>query len=61
MARLTLAALLEEITQNEQAIGLTGDPNGYHARRLDVLRSEVLEHPDAQAGKDLPPIVGRIG
>ena len=57
----TLAGLLEEITSCEVAIAVNGDPDGYHGRRIGILRHEVGEHPDAQAGKNLPPIEGKIG
>lgn len=48
------AEILEEITVCEQAIALT-------SVRLAVLRQEAMDHPDAAAGKDLPPINGTIG
>lgn len=55
------ADILEEITGVEQAIRLTSDPGGHQANRLAALKVEALDHPDAAAGKDLPPIVGYIG
>ena len=55
------ADILEEITGCEMAVSLTPDPGGHQARRLAALRQEVLAHPDAAAGKDLPPITGTIG
>lgn len=61
MAIQSFASLLEEITEHEQAIALGNDPDGYHARRLDVLRHEVREHPAAAAGRDLPSIIGVLG
>lgn len=61
MAILALSDLLEEVTGHEQAIALGNDPDGYHARRLDVLRHEVMEHPATAAGRDLPSIIGTIG
>lgn len=52
----TLADILEEITATE--IKLNNDPL---MKKLDALRNEARNHPSAQAGRNLQPVVGAVG
>ncbi len=56
-----LPDILEDITDCEIALISMGDLGCHHANRLAALREEAKSHPDAAAGKDLPPIEGKIG
>lgn len=54
MTERTLAEILEDITAHEIMSG----PN---SPRVIKLREDARNHPEAAAGRDLPPIVGTIG
>ena len=45
----TLSQILEEVTDAELALDL---------ERAKALREEARNHPDAAAGRDLPPVTG---
>lgn len=60
MANRDFAVILEEITATEISIGTDGD-DGFKAHKLQNLKQEAYEHPDAAAGRDLPPIIGVLG
>ena len=54
MSNRTLANILEDVTAAEQK-------HGIDSPEVAKLREEACAHPDAAAGKDLPPIIGRMG
>lgn len=54
MPERTLADILDEITAFEIK-------DGHDSPKVKKLREEVYNHPDAFAGRDLPPVVGILG
>jgi hypothetical protein len=50
----TLADILEDVTAAEQKYGI-------ESPEAQKLREEARNHPSAAPGRDLPPIIGRMG
>lgn len=59
MSERTLANILEEITSVE--IGLSHQGKSLETPKLKELKLEAKNHPASEPGRDLPPIIGRIG